>query len=421
MNRKVPLAVVTILAALVCVCVIAVPAIAGNAGQSDRTVLAAKAETDAGDKDKAASDAKAGAAEEEKSKVSKDGTYAIIDTHLHYLDFLQETDGFAGLAKKMDETNVPYAVIFGMAMAKQWDENAPNAPTYYMSNDSRCYYYSATDYIMMEDYNAQPKEVQDRFFPFVCGVNPNDKYAVNHIKRLLETYPDQIYGIGEVMSRHDDLTALTYGEPPRANHPAYLEIYDLAAEHDIPVLIHHNIGPSYTDDPIYMEEMSEALAHNRKAKIIWAHTGISRRVVDSKHLKNVETMLKKNKNLYYDISWVVFEEYIGKSEKSLDKWAALIEKYPDRFMIGSDKVGHWEGYENEIWKYYPLVDRLSDTTKRRVTQTNILKLIHVDAKDLPLLNKKQKQDSTPKDTTKEETTKEKTKETKEKKEEKPAA
>jgi len=32
-----------------------------------------------------------------------DSSYPIIDAHLHYLDFLQETDGFEKLAAKMDE------------------------------------------------------------------------------------------------------------------------------------------------------------------------------------------------------------------------------------------------------------------------------------------------------------------------------
>ena len=308
------------------------------------------------------------------------GKYTIIDSHLHYVDFLQETDGFEKLVQKMDETNVPYAVIFGMGMAKQWDEHAPSAPIYYLSNDSRCYYFTGTDYIMMQDYLAQPQEIQDRFFPFICGINPNDLYAANHLRRELETWGDAIYGIGEVMSRHDDLTALTYGEPPRADHPAYLKIYDLAAEYDLPVLIHHNIGPAYLDDPLYLQEMKNALAYNRDTVIIWAHTGISRRVVQSNHIQVVDEMLRDNPNLYYDISWVIYDDYIyqGDDEALLAEWADLLMKYPDRFMIGSDKVGHWDGYEKEIWKYYPLVDLLDEETRLMVTQTNILHLIHVN-------------------------------------------
>ena len=54
-------------------------------------------------------------------------------------------------------------------------------------------------------------------------------------------------------------------------------------------------------------------------------------------------------------------------------------------MIGSDKVGHWDEYENEIFKYYPLLDLLSDKTRKKIMQTNILDLIHVDPDDLTLL------------------------------------
>lgn len=105
------------------------------------------------------------------------------------------------------------------------------------------------------------------------GVNPNDRNAVDYIRQLLELYPGEIYGIGELMSRHDDLTALTYGEPPRADHLAFLAIYDLAAEKGLPVLIHHNIAGSYIDDPIYLEELERALEHNRKTNIIWVMWG----------------------------------------------------------------------------------------------------------------------------------------------------
>lgn len=313
--------------------------------------------------------------------LAEDG-YTLIDTHLHYLDFIQETDGFEKLVAKMDEANVSHAVLFGMAMAKQWDEFAPSAPTYYLSNDSRAYYFTGTDFLMMQDYLRQPDEIRARFFPFVCGINPNDLYAADHIRKVLDAYPGEFYGIGELMSRHDDLTALTYGEPPRADHPALLKVYDLAAEYDLPVLIHHNIAGSYMDDPIYLKEMQNALAYNRDAVIIWAHVGISRRVEISNLAEIAGQMLAENENLYYDISWVVYDDYISNSAESLAEWTALLEKYPDRFLIGSDKVGHWDTYPDEIIKYYPLLDLLSEETRQMVCTGNILTLIHVDAQAL---------------------------------------
>lgn len=308
--------------------------------------------------------------------------YELIDTHLHYLDFIQETDGFEELVAKMDETNVSHAVVFGMAMAKQWDESAPAAPKYYLSNDSRTYYYSGTDHIFMQDFLRQPPRIRARFFPFVCGINPNDRYAAKQIRRLLETYPGEIYGIGELMSRHDDLTALTYGEPPRADHPALLDVYDLAAEYDLPVLIHHNISGSYMKEPLYLQEMKNALAHNRDANIIWAHVGVSRRVEVEGLPDIADAMLAENPNLFFDISWVVFDEHINKNEDTLRRWADLLEKHSDRFMIGSDKVGHWTTYSDEIVKYYPLLDLLTENARRRICTENILRLMNVQQKAL---------------------------------------
>ena len=195
------------------------------------------------------------------------------------------------------------------------------------------------------------------------------------LRRLLEEFPGRIAGIGEIMCRHDDLTALTYGEPPRADNPAMLPVYDLAAEMRMPVLIHHNIAPSYAREPLYLQEMENALRHNRKARIIWAHVGVSRRVEVLNLPEIADNALRRHKNLYFDISWLVFENYIARDDASLDVWAALLSRHPDRFMIGTDVVGHWETYPRNITKYRPLLARLSPETAAGVSRGNILRLV----------------------------------------------
>ena len=92
---------------------------------------------------------------------------------------------------------------------------------------------------------SAPEEIRTRFHPFCCGFDCTDKYAATQIERLLKMYPNFWCGIGELMSRHDDLTALTYGEGVHMDSPAFQMIYDLAAEHDLPVLVHHNISPQF--------------------------------------------------------------------------------------------------------------------------------------------------------------------------------
>ena len=258
--------------------------------------------------------------------------YDILDSHLHFLDFTQDSDGFPALVKAMDLCGVSEAVVFGMPMVKKWDYLMKDKPAYYLSNDN----------------------------PFCCGFDCTDKYAATQIERLLKMYPDFWCGIGELMSRHDDLTALTYGEGVHMDSPAFKMIYDLAADYDLPVLVHHNISPQNSDKPLYEDELIRALEHNRKCKIIWAHVGVSRRIVMDFFENYVRGDLMRG-NVNTDIF--------------ADMWAAVIEKYPDRFMIGSDKVGHWADYPHEIEKYYMLLDKLKPETAEKLCRKNALSLI----------------------------------------------
>lgn len=308
------------------------------------------------------------------SRITDAQPYRIVDNHLHYLDFMQQTKGFESLVEKMDESNVSHAVVFGMGMAKQWDEHTPQKPSYYLTNDARCYYFPATDYMMMLDYIDQPAHIQERFYPFICGINPNDRMSATYLRYLLEKFDGKIKGIGEIMSRHDDLTALTYGEPPHADHPAYTEVLKLAVEYDIPVLIHHNISAVSNPEPIYLDEMCRLLDSCPEAEVIWAHVGISRRLEVENLTSIADEVLNKYPNLYFDISWIVYEEYIAKDFTS---WIELFKKHPTRFMIGSDIVGKWDNYTKEIRKYYPLLDAIDDPTLvDNLCRNNILSLLN---------------------------------------------
>ncbi len=316
-------------------------------------------------------------------KMKTEPRYDIIDSHLHFLDFTQDSDGLPSLIKAMDAAGVSESVLFGMPMVKKWDYLMKERPMYYLSNDSRCYYYSATDHILAHELLSAPDEIRKRFHPFCCGFDCTDKYAATQVERLLKMYPGFWCGIGELMSRHDDLSALTYGEGIHMDSPAFRMIYDLAADYGLPVLVHHNISPQNAVKPLYEEELIRALEHNRKCRIIWAHVGVSRRIELEELLIIAGHLLHDHPNLYVDISWVFYENYIrGEIEHGYhdpdiftDMWAALIEKYSDRFMIGTDKVGHWETYPNEIGKYYMLLDRLKPATAEKLCRKNVLSLI----------------------------------------------
>ena len=56
----------------------------------------------------------------------------------------------------------------------------------------------------------------ERLFPFVSGFDGTDLGAVDMIVKRIKEFPGVFKGIGEVMSRHDDLTHLAgLGAPVR--------------------------------------------------------------------------------------------------------------------------------------------------------------------------------------------------------------
>ena len=304
---------------------------------------------------------------------------AVVDSHLHYFDFTQQSDGFPALVAAMDEAGIDRAVIFGMPIVKMWSESDPIRPAYYLDTDAPAYYFSATDLLLANELLRQPAAIRGRFYPFLGGINPLDRNAADYLEMVIKSYPPGFWrGIGELMSRHDELTAFTYGEPPRADHPALMRVYELAARYDLPVLIHHNITSANQQAPIYLPELERALAANPETTIIWAHVGISRRLAAPTLTAELSRLLATYPNLNVDISWVVYPDHIAVDDASLDEWAGVIEEFPSRVLIGSDKVGHWQGYSDVIRQYDKLLSRLSPETAAMVAGGNALRLLGED-------------------------------------------
>jgi predicted metal-dependent TIM-barrel fold hydrolase len=301
--------------------------------------------------------------------------YAMVDGHLHFLNFVQETLGMDALFAALDQAGVAEAVVLGMPLVKTWDEGDTTRPTYYLDNDSRTYWYSATDFLVAHAVLSLPAQKRARLHPFICGFNSADRNGVDHIERLLALYPGVWQGIGEVFLRHDDLTALTYGEAPRANSQAFGRVLDLAARHDLPVLVHSNIGPSWRQRPDYLDEMESAIRQHQNTRIIWAHAGISRRIVIADHTDILRRLLHQYANLSIDLSWVIFEQEIAPGGTLDRRWVNLIEDYPGRFVIGSDTGDFSAQYVAIVQRTYILLDALTPETARKVAHDNFLALL----------------------------------------------
>jgi len=294
----------------------------------------------------------------------KGSKYSMIDAHLHVVDFTQETPGGEALVYYMHQANVGRAVIFGLPVTKSWVSWEREAPDYYLANDAPCYYYGYTDVIVAEMVRTLSAEQQDRLYPLICGFNPTDRYAVRHVERLYAQYPEVWSGIGEVLLRHDDLTALTFGETARANHRALWPVYQFAADHDLPVLLHQNItAVTKSDHPVYLWELEEAVAEFPRTRFIFAHCGMSRRVNVPFYYQMVDRLLAEYSNLYIDYSWIIFDVVICPDGQPSPDWVSLTEKYSHRICLGSDLVTRFERLGPELQRYDIFLDQLNEDAR----------------------------------------------------------
>lgn len=301
--------------------------------------------------------------------------YQMADCHLHLVDFLQHTDGIQAALAAMNKCGVQEAIITGMPLVKEWPSDERIRPDYYLSDDARCYWYSATDVLVARQVQSLSPDQQKRFHPTICGFNGADRNAVEHIKRMIDWFPDLWQGIGEVMTRHDDLTALTYGEPARADNRALDTVFTFAGEHDLPVFLHSNVGSVWRHDPIYLPEVETAVSSHPKTRFVWCHAGISRRIEIPTLTQELDRMLKTYPNLWVDVSWVVYENDLLKNGSPDPAWVQLIEAHPDRFLIGTDKVGHFSDYPQEVQKYYRFLDVLRPATASKLARGNLLSVL----------------------------------------------
>ncbi len=301
--------------------------------------------------------------------------FRYSDAHCHFVDFVQRTDGITALLENMNAASVEHIQIMGMPVVKKWQSDEPREPHYYLDDDSRTYWYSATDEIVARAVISLPEQDRQRFHPFICGFNGTNRNAVDHVQRMIAWYPDFWEGIGEIFTRHDDLTALTYGETPRADNRALDPIYALAAQHDLPVQMHSNIGNKRLREPVYMHEMESALRRHRSTRFIWAHVGISREFTIPSIIEDARRLLAVHRNLWFDLSWVVYDEHVAPGGKLDSRWLGLVKEFPDRFMIGTDNIGHFETYAKDIRKYDLLLDALDPQTARLVAYGNFITVL----------------------------------------------
>jgi Amidohydrolase len=310
---------------------------------------------------------------------AQSGTYEFNDSHFHLTNNIQEGPSIRDLLNMMGN-KVGRSTVFGVPLQQEWlyGVDGDRAPTYYLHSDAPLYYYSFTDAWIAMAYKSLPKEQQARLDPMITGFNPADMYAVDHIRRVLRTFPGVFTGIGEFTIHKEFVSAKIPGAVASLQDPALDRILDFAAESGLVVILHNDIDLPFAkegSEPAYLNQVKALFKRHPNTTIIWAHMGLGRTVrPPHSHSRMIEEVLRDPtlKNVYVDISWDEVAKYIVATPETTKAMADLMQRFPDRFLFGSDGAAPTEEskYLKVFYQYEPLWKLLDSDTSRRVRLLN---------------------------------------------------
>jgi Amidohydrolase len=312
--------------------------------------------------------------------------YEFNDSHFHLTNYVQQGPALGEFLDKCMGKRTGRVALFGIPLQQTWSyENSGDfAPTYYLQTDEPLYYYSFTDAVIATAYRSLPKPAQARFDPMITGFNPADMYGVDHIRRVLETFPGVFTGIGEFTIHKEFVSSKVAGEVASLTDPALDRILSFAGEVGLVALIHSDIDVPFARegaDPVYLAQMKQLLRRHPETTIIWAHTGLGRVIHppqaaaesaqrSPRHRDIVEEILADPtlRHVYFDISWNEVAKYLVATPEGVKISSAVVNRHPDRFLFGTDEVAPPDQatYLRVFEQYAPLWQALTPEASQKV-------------------------------------------------------
>lgn len=307
----------------------------------------------------------------------------LHDSHFHLTNYIQQGLEISDFLEIMGD-KVGRVAIFGIPLQQTWaySNTGDVAPTYYLQTDAPLYYYSFVDAAIAEAYLSLPERDRRRFDPMITGFNPADMYAVDHIRRVLLTFPGVFTGIGEFTIHKEFVSAKIAGGPASLSDPALDRILEFAGEAGLVVLIHNDVDmpfPKPGQDPYSARQLGEVLRRHPQTTVIWAHMGLGRVVHPVADMAGIMERLLADPGLahvHIDLSWTETAKYIVANPDTTAVAAGLINRYPDRFLFGTDEVAppDQETYLTNYALFAPLLEQLDEGTRDKFLKGNYERL-----------------------------------------------
>jgi predicted TIM-barrel fold metal-dependent hydrolase len=211
---------------------------------------------------------------------------------------------------------------------------------------------------------------------------------------VLRVFPGVFTGIGEFTIHKEFVSSKVAGDTASLTDPALDRIFDFAAESGLLVLIHNDIDMPFAKpdaDPVFLAQMKALLRRHANATVIWAHTGLGRVVHPvgagasvaaterpPNHLEVVAAILDDPTlaHVNFDISWDEVAKYAVATPETARRTAELLNRYPDRFLFGTDEVAprDRDQYFKVYRLYEPVWAALRPETRAKVQTGNFNRL-----------------------------------------------
>ena len=206
-------------------------------------------------------------------------------------------------------------------------------------------------------------------------------------ERAEELLREGVGGFGELTAEHFPGATPYQSAPP--DHPLFLLLADIAAEHGVPIDLHMEAIPQDMPPPAPLKSppqlhaniagFERLLAHNPRAPIIWAHAGWDNTGYRTAAL--CRRLLAAHPNLYMDVK--IDPAKPGKNSPLADgasgairpEWLKLFQDFPDRFLVGTDQHYPEPLPGPQRWEAVVLLlNQLPDGVRQKIAMENAERL-----------------------------------------------
>jgi predicted TIM-barrel fold metal-dependent hydrolase len=220
-------------------------------------------------------------------------------------------------------------------------------------------------------------------------------------REALRLAAEGVKAFGELSALHLSFNEDHVFEETLPDHPLFLALADISAKTGIPIDLHMEAVEKEMATPAGFgdrnPEMLKAnipalerlLKHNRKARIVWQHIGWDN--TGQMTLDLLRRLLKGHENLFMALR--IEERAVTRDKKPMPhrivdrqgkvvaEWAALLEEFPDRFVIGSDEFftrpgspKRWPQSFEETWR---MLDQLKEELAAKIGRENAKRIYNL--------------------------------------------